>query len=223
MRWRRIGDPHLAVPVKTRATERVLPMDKTNIAEIKRRADIRDVWAALDGGKLRGNRGQAFWRKGDGFSVSLDADRGLWYDFVSAEGGNVFDLVEVATKCSFREAAEWLARHTGVGESCRTHRAEATADWRSDLRAATWWRMAAVILAEDVLASLSPNDLARRGLTAFLQTIRLGDAALVAEYRWWRKHLPHLTAGMIRAGQRSDARVQRRLALWLRSFLDETA
>ena len=128
-----------------------------DLSEIKRRADIRDVWAALGGGKLRGGRGQAFWRKGDGYSVSLDVDRGLWHDFVSGEGGDVLTLVEVARECSFREAAEWLANHTGIEFPHDTVWGVApTADWRSDLRAATWWRMAAVNLAEDALASLSP-------------------------------------------------------------------
>ena len=55
-------------------------LDKTNIAEIKRRADIRDVWSALGGPELRGNRGQAFWRGGDGYSVALDFEKGLWHD-----------------------------------------------------------------------------------------------------------------------------------------------
>lgn len=186
-----------------------------NIAEIKRRAGILDVWAASGGPELRGNRGPAFWRQGTGYNVALDAQRGLWHDFVTGDGGDVITLVQTVRQCSFLEAVEWLARHTGVAVSTWIRRAEDTTNWREDLEAATWWRITAVVLAEDTLASLSSYDPDRRSLTALLQTVRLGDAALVEEYRQWRKRLPQLTADMTRAGQRSDARIQRRLALWI--------
>ena len=42
---------------------------------------ITDVWAALGGGPLRQRRGQAFWRDGDGYNVSLNDDKGCWHDF----------------------------------------------------------------------------------------------------------------------------------------------
>jgi hypothetical protein len=196
-----------------------------NITEIKRRADIRDVWTALGGGKLRGNRGQAFWRKGDGFSISLDVERGLWHDHRDGVGGDVVTLVRTVQQCGFLEAAEWLAAHTGVRVSKWIERQnDADTDWRSDLEAATWWSMAAIILADDALAAAELGDPARYDLTALLARLRLGDAVLVDEYRNWRKRHPQLTAAMTRAGQRSDARVQRRLALWLvRMYGEATA
>ncbi len=184
------------------------------ITEIKARAHIGDVWSALGGGELRGNRGQAFWRGGDGYSIALDPEKGVWFDHVAGDGGDVLSLIEVARACSFREAVEWLAAHMGVTVSSSTRHADDT-DWRADLNAATWWKITAEVMAEDALASLSCDDPERADLTAMLTRMRLGDAALVDEYRMWRKLDPQLTAAMTRAGQRSDARIQRRLALWI--------
>jgi len=55
---------------------------------------ILAVWHALSGGELRGRRGVAFWRGGDGYSVSLNPERGTWYDFRDGIGGGVLALVE---------------------------------------------------------------------------------------------------------------------------------
>jgi hypothetical protein len=96
-------------------------------------------------------------------------------------------------------------------------------DWHTDLRWATWWRTPAEILAEKSLASLPYWHPERAGLTALLTSIRLGDAPLVAEYRAWRERDPELTTALARAGQRSDARIQRRLAHWLMRTYGEEA
>src|SRR5262245_1949825 len=87
---------------------------KRQIAEIRNRADIRDVWAALGGGELRHGRGRAFWREGDGYNVSVDAGKGVWFDFVANVGGDVFALVQVVQGCDFKQALAWLAEFTGV-------------------------------------------------------------------------------------------------------------
>src|SRR5262245_21265878 len=115
-----------------------------NMAELKRRADIRDVWAALGGGKLRRLRGQAFWRNGDGYNVLLNTRRGTWHDFVTGDGGDVIELVRAVHQCGFMDAAEWLAHHTGVLVSSWT-REERTidADWPTDLKWAIWWSLSA--------------------------------------------------------------------------------
>ena len=57
-------------------------------------------------------------------------------------------------------------------------------------------------------------------MTQLLSTVRAGDAALVHEFREWRRREPALTAGMCRAGRLHDARTQRKLALWLRGYLN---
>jgi hypothetical protein len=198
-------------------------MVNTNITEIKRRADIRDVWSALGGGKLRGNRGRAFWRNGTGFNVALYPQTDTWHDFVTGDGGDVVALVETVQQCDFKAALRWLADFTGMGitELSRRPDTRPDTDWPTDLRWATWWKMTAEILAEMALASLESWDPQRRAFTEFLRTIRLGDSSLVSEFRERRRRYPQLTAAMCHAGRLHDARVQRRLALWLRRYLDE--
>jgi hypothetical protein len=198
------------------------PHPQFDIPEIKRRADICEVWAALGGRKLRRLRGQAWWRGGDGYSVSLDAQRGLWHDHVTGDGGDVVTLVRVVRGCGFIEAADWLAHHTGVrvSEWIRDH-GETDNDWPTDLKWAEYWAITAEMLAEDALASLPYWHPERRDLTVLITTINLGGAALVDEYRQWRRRNPKLTSFLAHAGQRSDARIQRRLALWLRRTYGE--
>jgi hypothetical protein len=194
-------------------------MSEINIAEIKRRANIRHVWAALGGPKLRGNRGQAFWRGGDGHSVSLDPNKDVWYDFVAAQGGDVVALVETVCECRFRAAIEWLADFDGVpkaGDNSTSFPRDHDTDWPTDLKWARWWKIIAETLADWALEELPPWHHQRRALTRLLSTIRLGDAALVNEYREWRRRDPLMTAGLAHAGRLHEARVQRRLARWIR-------
>jgi hypothetical protein len=153
--------------------------------EIKGRANICEVWAALGGGKLRRLRGRAFWRSGDGFNVAINTRRGTWHDFVSGDGGDVIDLVRAVQACGFSEACEWLSRHTGVpfSQGNRAAAISTDTDWPIDLRWATWWKITAEMLAEWALEVLPPWHSERPGLTELLSTIRIGDAALVNEYR----------------------------------------
>jgi hypothetical protein len=189
------------------------------LAAIKAHASIVEIWSALGGGPLRRNRGVAFWRKGaDGYNVSLDARLGVWHDFRDNVGGDVIALVMHVRQCSFREALEFLAAHTGVSPSPASGRraARRDTDWPNDLRWARWWAIGAEALADWALEELPPWHQERRGLTELLNTIRLGDLSLVTLYREWREHQPRLTSALWRAGRRSDAHLQRRVALWLR-------
>jgi hypothetical protein len=213
------GDPE-AVTGAPLATASTAPA--AELAEIKSRANINEVWAALGGPELRGSRGIAFWRNGDSYNVSLDVEKGLWFDFRDNVGGDVITLVQPVRKCSFADALEWLARFTGMSVPEPVHRnSKADADdWRADLEWSEHWARAARIIAEDCLAALSSWSLYRGPLTDFLRVIGLGEASRVAEYRRWRQHSPQLTTALARAGQRADARLQRRLALWLRRYGD---
>jgi hypothetical protein len=187
------------------------------IAEIKARARIADVWLALGGPELKGRRGVGFWRGGSGLSVSVDLEKGVWYDHVDAQGGGVVELVMVARGCDFRAALAWLADFTSMDlceSSCRSDN-HPDSDWKGDLERATYWAMIAEMLTEDALESLPFYDPQRYGLTMFLRAIRLGAASMVDEYRRFRSRQPQLAAGMVREGRRHDARLQRRLALWL--------
>jgi hypothetical protein len=75
---------------------------------------ILSVWHGLGGGEIRHKRGRAFWRKGDGWSVSIDTDKNVWYDFRDGVGGGVLDLIERVLRCDRRSAVEWLQNYTGV-------------------------------------------------------------------------------------------------------------
>lgn len=55
--------------------------------ELLDRTSIIDVWAGLGGGDLRHNRGQAFWRDGDGYNVSVNEAKGVWCDHAHGTGG----------------------------------------------------------------------------------------------------------------------------------------
>ena len=70
---------------------------------------IRQVWSALGGPPLSGNRGKAFWRDGDGYNIALNDNKGAWFDFVTGVGGGVIDLVCVVHDDPSRAAAvRWL-------------------------------------------------------------------------------------------------------------------
>jgi hypothetical protein len=194
-----------------------------NISELKHAADIREVYSALGGGKLRGNRGQAFWRGGDGYSIALDPAKNCWFDHRDGIGGDVIAVVEAVRQCGFKEAIDWLAEFTGIPiarDNVTSFPCEPDTDWQTDLQWAGWWKIAAEMLAEQTLEELPSTSPQRHGPTTLLRTIKLGDGALVGEYVEWRRRFPELTAAMARAGQRSDARLQARLARWIRRYAD---
>jgi hypothetical protein len=188
-----------------------------SISEIQLRVPIDQVWAALGGCQLRRGRGQAFWRGGDGYSVSLDLKRGLWFDHVDAHGGDVFALVRTALGCDFRAALRWLEDFAGISHPATPERKRCAtdADWPTDLKWAQWWGLAAAQLAEDALESLPANHSERRGLTALLARIQMSDASCVAAYREWRAKDPSFTHALCHAGQRSHNRAQCALAEWI--------
>ena len=51
------------------------------------------AWTKLGGGPLRGKRGKAFWRGGDGYSIALDLEKDTWFDHRDGHGGGVRALV----------------------------------------------------------------------------------------------------------------------------------
>jgi hypothetical protein len=192
-------------------------MSLTNIAELKSRAPIVEVWFALGGGKLHRGRGKAWWRGGAGDNVAIYPKTGTWHDFATAAGGDVVTLVRTVRGCSFVEAVKWLSEFAGIpapGQSPRQNRAP-DAGWAADLEMATYWRVAAEAFAEQALEDLSPFDAERSVPTRLLRVIRLGDLSLVEEFREWRHRYPAMTEAMVQAGKYSNARVQRQLMAWL--------
>jgi hypothetical protein len=76
--------------------------------------DILQVWMAAGGAPLRGTRGRAFWRDGDGYNVQLYPDTGTWRDFTTSTGGGILALVEIAIGGDRRAALEWLGYNFGI-------------------------------------------------------------------------------------------------------------
>lgn len=104
-------EPNKKAPAGTGAHKSHLyPQTTTRIEDL----DIRAVWTALGGGPLRGGRGRAFWRNGDGFHIALDASKSVFYDQARHEGGGIVRLVEIAIGCDRRAALAWLADNFGI-------------------------------------------------------------------------------------------------------------
>lgn len=181
-----------------------------NLAEL----DILSVWNAAGGGPLRGKRGRAFWRNGDGWNVSLDRERGTWYDHRDARGGGSLALVETAFGCDRRTALEWLETNCGL-DPTRPVPPTRRRTYRHELDDAEHFGTAAQALAEELLDRLDSCDPSRTCYARMLGIIRKGGAALINEYRIWLNRNPELTRAMVLAGASSEGRVQRRLALYL--------
>jgi hypothetical protein len=203
----------------------------TPAADIIGALKISGVYAALGGLKLRGNRGRAFWRDGDGFNVALNDEKGTWYDHRDKRGGGVLDLIVQVRGGSKADALRWLADFAGIG---LTHKpvtaAERTAYVREraalerDLPDARYWRRALVVMIEDDLfllkaalfdASEGPaNTYLIAAYERILARLRhAGDTVLVFEYRAWRAELPRECAALVRwARERERAEVRALLA-----------
>jgi hypothetical protein len=96
-----------------------------------RHLSILTVWGELGGGPVKHGRAKAFWRKGNGWSVSLDAEKNCWYDFVSASGGGILALVETALGCSRVEALRWARDFAGVPVCAEAKRRAEANRWRA--------------------------------------------------------------------------------------------
>jgi len=192
--------------------------------ELIDRTSITAVWRALGGGPLRHGRGQAFFRDGDGWNISLNGEKNCFYDHAAGEGGGVLRLIEVARGCDRAEALRWLAAELGetLGDG-RELTATERWQWRADRRAAkqeardAWhFARAAVALGEETLEKIPTGAWERQTLTDVVRAaVSTSELARLAEFRAWRRHHPKLTRAMVAAGRASDARAQRELARFL--------
>jgi hypothetical protein len=82
-------------------------------AEIISARPISEIWVALGGDIPKRGRVRAFDRNGDNpGAVSLNDEKGCWYDFVTGEGGGILDLIQRVRGCDRGAALLWLSDFT---------------------------------------------------------------------------------------------------------------
>jgi hypothetical protein len=216
------------------------------VDNILRDVKITQVYVTLTGKTPRRTgtdtaRGQAVWREGDGFNVSLDDSRGVWHDFKTDEGGGVLDLVARIRGGGRQDALKWVAQFAGVGLDDRPlspaekqRWAEQRREVNRELPAARYWKRAAINMSEDLLSLLKarlfdptpdPEDLSQpvelngREIFDVEQMLsrlrRLDGCELTQEFTWWMEHHPGMTTGMIHAAQNLEAAEGRALRAYL--------
>ena len=86
----------------------------SKVDEIFSRVTITQVWCALGGDPPRRARAPAFWRESRDPNISLDDNKGCWFDFRDGIGGGLIDLVQRVRGCDRKSALHWLADLAGV-------------------------------------------------------------------------------------------------------------
>jgi hypothetical protein len=205
------------------------------LVDVIGRVRISDVWSALGGGQLRRGRGQAFWRDGDGFNVSVSDQKGCWYDFVTGDGGGVLALVQRVRGGTRAEALRWIAEFAGVplGQPVpsqtrieHARRLQERGQLDCELPKARHWRRAALAMSEELLKVLKMAIFDQAADVSLVEEIqeterllsrlrRVDGAELVGEYHWWAQHYLQLTMGMIRASETLELAEQRALHVYL--------
>jgi hypothetical protein len=182
--------------------------------EITSNIRITQVWGWLGGGKVRRNRAQAFYRGGDGFSVHLRDDKGSYIDFVDGSRGGILDLVVRVRGGTRADALHWVADMIGatlddrpsISRSALVDTAKIAAD-------AVYFTDAALVLAEEQLESLAPDDPERIEWNRLVRALRVSPEA---EYReWWSNGNAQTAAALVQAGRERARRMQTLLAAFL--------
>lgn len=112
---------------------------------------ITRVWIALGGDPPIRGRARAFYRDGDNpQAVSLDNEKGVWWDHRDGKGGGVLSLIRSVLRCDSGDAVRWLEDLHGMpiddysftrGEH-RGHDIKASRLEDSSWRALSIWRSA---------------------------------------------------------------------------------
>lgn len=210
-------------------------------AEILSAVKISRVWQALGGPALRHGRGPAFWRGGDGLSVSVNDSKGVWHDHAGGDGGGVLSLVARVRGGDRQESLKWLADYAGVTLDESPLSTEDKAHWAAERRAievdlppARLWRRWAVLLGDQILTDLkaaitNPTaDRPRVGEIAdwerrLARWGRLDGAELVAEYNSERAANEAMVAALVSAAKIQQAAEWRALQRFLNMADPETA
>jgi hypothetical protein len=199
-------------------------------ADAVRQTRITQVWHWLGGREIRKNRSQAFWRSGDGWSVSLSDDRGAWFDHRDGIGGGVLDLIQHVRGGSRADALHWLADSGGVplnnrplSPPDRRRYAQARRDAPELGRVALlWW-----IERRRELEEYKAEALERGDLAALIEPARehhllglLGAEGIVRAYLRAAGEQPEHTAALVGDGERwaqwSAAAIAALIAQWAR-------
>lgn len=86
-----------------------------NIDQIIFSMPISVIWKALGGDAPRRGRARAFYRGGDNpDAISLNDEKGCWYDHRDHVGGGILDLIQSLLSCSRAAALRWLSDFTGI-------------------------------------------------------------------------------------------------------------
>ncbi len=160
--------------------------------------------------------------KYDNFSVHPET--GLWRCWSGCgRGGDIVALEMAMTGLAWRDAVTQIEQIVGrllVERAASRAEQRAVADRRArqqgDLREAEAWRIAATAMAEEALENLLEAVPERYAPTQLLLQLRgLQGAALIALFRDWMSREPHLTAGLVYAGERARQRQCDQLARFI--------
>jgi hypothetical protein len=204
--------------------------EQMTAAQLIEQVPISRIWRALGGGEIRRGRGQAFWRNGDGWSVSLDDKRGAWFDHRDGIGGGILDLIQHVRGGSRTESLRWLSDqfglpldYTHLSREDRRRYAHARRDAPDLARAAAfWWRARREQLESRKAEATAREDWSELESAAhehyLLSTLRPDEVVLA--YQRAREDDPtgteELIAGEEDWAQRSEASVIVLIALWAR-------
>lgn len=124
------------------------------VRELLDHAEICEVWTGLGGGPLRRNKGCAWWRGSESFSVSISCERNVFFDFGPGEGGGVLDLIAAARNCDRKAALHWLASFYGGSLDSQPLSTEARREWGRKREESESWGAELVEFRESLLREL---------------------------------------------------------------------
>ena len=203
------------------------------VLDLIEQSTITTVWRVLGGGDIKSGRGRAWWRDGDGLTVSIDAERGRWYDHRDHIGGGILRLIQHVRGGSIRDALRWLADLHGVtldgraplSAQDRQRYAQARRDATELARAAgLWWIERRESLERAKAEAVEHGDidgLARAAREHYrLSRFKGNGAAIVREYLSASQEEPEHTAALVAEGERwsrlADALATLCIARWAR-------
>lgn len=167
---------------------------------------IREVWLAL-GGELpkRGSRVKAFWRSGNGLSVSLNFTKNTWYDFVASEGGGTIKLAAAVLGTDTKGAFRWLKETFNLKSTGYTPAPKPSRD------SLLWHRAMAAYLEDLKVQGLHEVEIGKPMIRWMLYSQKVYEHGALRgmdiekAYRAEKGRRPALVAGLMRRRKREEA------------------